>query len=755
MNCRRPIFLRALLVVGVLALAAWVRLDNVREAMFQGELLPQIDSDSAYHYHRILDAVRNFPHVPMVDPWMAWPRGGRCPWAQGFDLAAAAWVKLLGGGRSSHLAAVLAGIWPVLMGLLAVAATMSLAYRLAPRQHRTVAWGGAGLVVALLPESLFQSRFGRIDHHVFELLLVVLLTRWALKAMPGRQEEPGRGWRFELEGALLVALGVWFFTGSTLYVAMAAGLVMVAALAAPGRARLLGSGAPGLLAGALLSAVLSWPALAGGGALLSFMFPSMLQPVLVAIAGGGVAAAVAVNRLSPGRGLGRRVALLAATCVALLAAVGLLAAPLWREVYAGLHGWLFHQDRWISTIGEFQPLFGKRFASGGTWRAIHAFFGWAGFFVPMALPLATWWIGRERRWHAFAFAAMLVAFIGLTVLQTRFSRVATPFIAIGIAVTFQAIVSVLGERLRFLVRFGSAVGLASLLALALADPPTRLTLYPARSRGPDPFLLAAMDFRDAGPVVAGRRPGVAAPWTWGHWIEVLGHRPVVTNGFGTYVEEAGFWEMEHTFDRGSEAELVALMDRRDLGYVLSGALTVAPSDPASTAKPLVPLTDGMLSREFMTQVPLSPLVIAGSGVPAMGARHLEHFLPRFASHQVIVGVVFALPAVWTYERVAGATLAGSAPPGTRVEADLDFRENGRPHVWKAWADADRSGRFAITVPVPTGWMRPTLSTAPRWRISAGGGAATELEVPEAAVREGRRVEVGALRAPPAKTASAG
>ncbi len=743
MNPLRPRRRGLFLLLGVLALATWARLDDAREALYQGELLPLLDGDSAYHYRRILEAVRHFPRVPMFDPWMNWPRGGRCPWAQGFDLAAAAWVKLLGGGRSPLATALLAGLWPVLVGLLGVLATMALARRLAPERHAAIAWAGAGLVVSLLPGSLAESRFGRLDHHGFELLLVVLLSILAVRTLPPERGRPRGAW-FEVQCALVTALGLWFFTGSTLYVAMAAALMMVGALAAPGTARLVGSGAPGLLAGAALSALLSWPALEGGGALLDFMFPSMLQPALVALAAGGVGLAVAVNRRSPGAGFGRRLGLLAVTCLALLGVTALLASPLRREVISGLRGWLFHQDRWIRSIGEFQPLFGKLSQLNGGWVPLHLFLGWAGFFVPLALAFGAWWIGRERPWHGAAFAALLAAFVGLTLLQTRFSRVATPFVAIGVALTFQAIVSVLEERFPSLARTGTALALVSIAALELLDPPTRDTLLLARSRGPDPFQLGALDFRDAGPVVPGRRPGVAAPWTWGHWIEVLGRRPVATNGFGTYVEEAGFWELEETFNHGTERQLLAVMDRRDLGYVMCGALTLLASDPAHPDVQISAFAEGVLSKEFMTRVPLAPLVISGSGVPASGVRHLEHLLPRFASRQVVMGLKFPLPAVWDYERVAGATLEGSAPPGARVEADLDFHENGRPHVWRAWADADPGGRFAITVPVPTNFTRPTLTTEARWSVSAAGGPAVEVEVPEAAVRSGARVPVGRL-----------
>jgi hypothetical protein len=146
----------------------------------------------------------------------------------------------------------------------------------------------------------------------------------------------------------------------------------------------------------------------------------------------------------------------------------------------------------------------------------------------------------------------------------------------------------------------------------------------------------------------------------------------------------------------------------------------------------------------MASVPLSPLLIAGSAVPGWNVPHLPHLLPRFASRGVVSGLAFRLPFVWTYERVAGATVRGRAGPGVRVVAELPFTEHGRPHTYKAWTDAGADGRWELVLPFPSGYRAPTVASAAAWTARAGGGPAATFVVPEEAVRAGAAVDVGAL-----------
>jgi hypothetical protein len=143
----------------------------------------------------------------------------------------------------------------------------------------------------------------------------------------------------------------------------------------------------------------------------------------------------------------------------------------------------------------------------------------------------------------------------------------------------------------------------------------------------------------------------------------------------------------------------------------------------------------------MKKLPLSQLLIAGSGLPGAGLPHLERLMPVFASQVVAGGLSFPLPVVWTYELVAGATLSGRADPGTVILGELELTERGREHRYRAWTTAGPQGSWRMRVAVPSGWSTHTIRTGAAWRITRGAAATVEVVVPETAVRRGQEIAV--------------
>jgi Archaeal glycosylation protein B long peripheral domain len=215
---------------------------------------------------------------------------------------------------------------------------------------------------------------------------------------------------------------------------------------------------------------------------------------------------------------------------------------------------------------------------------------------------------------------------------------------------------------------------------------------------------------------------------------------VVVTGFGTYIDEAAFWEVDGVFSR-DEAALIELMDRRDLGYLVAGPFVFGSAAQRTRAFPFM---GGELGHEFFERFPLAPLLIAGSGVPESGVHHLEHLLPVYATRKLVPGLSFHLPLIWSYELVPGARMVGTASPRARVEGRLVFHAWGRPYVWRAWTDADASGRWEMRLPLPSGYAASVVTSDSRWNVRAGHASSVSIAVPEEAVRRGRTVRVGAL-----------
>ena len=731
----RGIYWGSILVFGlVLAVAAWVRIARAGAALGGGELVP-IDGDSQYHLRRIEGALRGV--IPTFDPLMNWPAGGIAPWADGFDLLGALFATVAGGGTSRAETHVAIFLWPVALGILAVWATIDLARKLVPRQDRWTPLA-AGLVAAVIPELVTTSSFGFIDHHIAEAVSMLWLAAWCMRRFPVEGEEaPGARW--EAGGAAAVALALWVFSGGALYVALAAVPLGLAALTRASASRLVGSGAPALVAGAVAGAVATLPALRAHGRLVSFVVPSLLQPGVVAVIGAALGAAVLASRRIGGDRPALRAGGSLAAAAGVVGLVLFLTPALLPEIRTAIVGWLFRRDPWIEHIAEFQPLLASRARGGWGMDKVQEFLGPVGVLGAIALPIgvaAAWRVSRQR---AMTFAFLAVVLATLALLQNRFTRLAAPMLAVGIALALRG----LGLWISRLPRAGRAGSLAPILGamvIVLGSPALRgqLAVKPV----PDMLSLhrAALEMKVDRAPIHGNRDGVLAPWDVGHAVMCLSGRPVASNGFGSYLDPVSFRDVREAF-LGDEKRLVETMERYDLGRVVGGGFVLANHQALPRDEPAVVGTPPGLNPRFMKKLPMSQLLIAGSGLPAADLPHLERLMPVFASQVVAGGLSFPLPVVWTYELVAGATLSGRAGPGTLVVGELQFTERGREHRYRAWTTAGAQGSWRMRVAVPSGWSTHTIRTGPAWRITQGSAGTVEVAVPEAAVRQGQEIAV--------------
>jgi asparagine N-glycosylation enzyme membrane subunit Stt3 len=708
----------------LLLFAFLLRLAGAGGAFDQGELVT-LDGDSLYHLRRMRLIVEQFPAVPWIDPLIAWPAGAAIPWAAGFDLLGAALIvigRALGGPAGGDL--LVAALCP-LLGVAVVGVVVELALLLGPGgPGRRAGALAAGILAALLPQGLAISRYGRIDHHVAEALAMLLLARWALAVLPPWSEMPPRRRLFhELAGGAIAAGAVLVFTGSPLYVALVVPLLAWAALLRD-HPTLVGSGGPGLLLGGALAGLASAPAVAAHGRTFAFGFPSWLQPLLLAVAGLAVCAVAAIGaRVPPGR---RRLGLALAGGAGLVLLGGLLVPQGLGQAVAGLREWLFKADPWLRTIDEFQPLLTY---AGGPFAGVTRFFGLAGLTAPVVVPLA--WVATRTAWPARATALLWLTgtLAALTLLQGRFGRVFVPFLALGAGLAL----AWLAVRLR---PDGRWAPLAPLVAsLALLDPAVRATLGTTRDPIPNGMVEVARELRRRS---AGSNPGVLTPWDMANEVLVLAGRPVVVTGFGPYPDPAAFWETGKAYTVG-EDELLPWLAGRRVGWVVAGAANLF--GRVRSAEALIPFAAGDFDPRWLQGTPSAPLLIGGSGVPALGVRHFERLMPVLASTRIVGGLKRPLPVIWLYEVVAGAELTGRVSAGSRLMLEIPITEHGRPHTWRAAAAAGPDGRWRLRVPLPTDLATPTMTTGIA-SLQVNGLAPVRVVIPELAVRAGAEVPVG-------------
>lgn len=679
----------------VLLLAAWARLAVFPQVLIGG--VSPGNGDSEYHLRRILLAFDSFPGVSVFDPLLGWPQGHAHPWAPGFDWLGAALLHLTFLKDPAALA-IGAACYPVLLGLFTVVLTMQLTARLLPEgAHRGMPLA-AGALAALVPQFVGASRLGRIDHHVWETMSLMLLLCWALQALG----PVGRAWRFEGLGLFAVVVALSGFVGGPLYLALVTPLLLVRPLLVPERAPGWGSGAAALGLGAAVSALINLGPVSEHGRVLSFGYPSLLQPLLALGASGVVVLVLLIGRVTASRL--RRVLLLGAGLLA-LALLALFVPGLGPQVRGGLVDWLWKKDVWLSGISEFQPLFSLGRAP---MQAVLFYFGFTGLFA-VPLLMAALGLQRERSGALLAFTFVFGALLALTLLQMRFGRVLAPLLGVACVVGLNAVTRGWGPR-------GRRIILAGAVMLLVADPEVRNELLLADTRPPTPLEAAADQLVLHRPPIPGRREGVLASWESGNTLLSRAHRPVIASGFGSFVDAEGF-ALSASALATDEQALLEVMARRDLGFVVTGAGPMLKEQQGQRLLEQGPGGVRLNPVEFERR-PIGVLLMGGSGLQGR-VKHAEHLMPTQASEEQVGGLGW--PLLWTYEFVKGATVTRTCRPGTPLVAHLEGFLGPRPFRWEAWASCPPDGRTTLRLCVATGFEGPGLVTAPAWLLEGSDG----------------------------------
>ena len=747
--------------LGLVALAVWSRLSVWPEVFVGGHVLTR-DPDADYHLRRIAQILGGVDGAPFFDRGLNWPDGATSPWMPGFDWLGALLVRAVGaepGAAADRVAAFL----PILLGVGVVLGAAALCSRVAPRTPQRF-WTAlsAGAFAAVLPRLVMSSQLGRVDHHVFEAALMLCLglgVLWAAADTPERPRTRAEWIGFELLGAGIVFVGGAGFSGSILYAAIAAAILMALRIEerTPSRARsgwgvLWGSGALALLLGGAGLLVLGHAHVLVHGQPLTFKLPSYLQGLLHLVAALGCTAAAGVGVLATGETRGfRRMRLRAAALSTLLCVTALVAAPLaGASVRAGLTEWLGRSDPWLASIDEFAPLL----PSWKLWqpaiaRALYDFDGLPGMLAPIVLPVGLWLAIRANRRVGLCFAAWTACLVPLVLLQNRFGQIVSANYAVCLALCLAACAERVAD---WTGRFaGSAVrapiSLAAFAAaLALLDPAIRHELRWHERGEPSAIEAVGLYLADAMPE-AGPAPGVLASWDHGHTLLRLTGRPVLTAGFGPYTGEQGFREAQ-SFPFQDEAALAELMERKRLRFVVTGMRAEFPAQgdrPGDPRKPF--LYDGATRRvvqsaAYFQRHPLMSTILGGTGNPDLGVAHAAHLMPLFASPQAARGLGFPLQRLWLFERVPGATLTGHARADALVVARTELEIYGAPTAYTAWTRADAAGRFELVIPLPNDLRTPALHSGPRYDLFVDDTPRASVEIRESDVRGGAFIDTG-------------
>lgn len=696
-------------------------------------------ADGQYHARRALFSWLEFPRLLLFDPYINYPDGAPVAWPPLFDFAIAAVSRALGVGTTGF-ERVLAWASPV-----AGALTVFPVY-FAARQVtvRGVALAAAFLYAAI-PAGVQLARIGNPDHHS----AVALIGAWLLVCCtalvaPGERSRRRARMLALGVGLTLVRVALLFtWHGSLLYLALADGILLVAC-AWTGRRDLMAVEA----ASAAATLLCLWPFFAIAptplGGPYSSISLSRLHAIAVLAVGFVAASLLVLETWRPGQRVATRLAWMAGSAAAVLAALLLLPGP--REGLVPAFQFLTLSDSAGSRTSEQFPLFSLpgrpvRHAATHTW-------GWLVYAIPAA-PIMVLAIVREAsaRPAAFVLAAWSAYFGLLAILQRRYGNDLAPVAALAFALALAWLGQALARRLGFGRRVAAAI--ATLLALVLLAPALR-SYYAPRVAGTLAYLRGRLpahdralgtaagslhrflqEVRRATPETSGfldpaasPEYGVVAQANLGHALQYTARRATPTDPFWAYIGEENWDRAFGLLEASSEAEALALAEQLRARYVVT--ITEAPPE---TLEGRLHQHDGRGSEDS-PRLERFRLVTEGP----RGGRPMSHIFGRGARGPVVPYKLF--------EVVEGALLEVAAAPGTPVRARILLETpGGRRFLYDAVSETDAAGSARLRVPYPTESESPVKAlTAYRVRT---GEAEREIEVrvSEEDVRLGRGVRV--------------
>ncbi|MEO8055699.1 MAG: STT3 domain-containing protein [Acidobacteriota bacterium] len=573
-------FFVALVFLAALAL----RLASFHEATTHGWRL--LSPDCYGHLRRTVSVARNFPRVPVRDPYLNHPDGGVFIWPPAFDLFAGGISRLIyGAAAATQEVTRVAATLPAILGALQVIPLFLLARRTFGRRRARIA---AAAYVAI-PAAVLWGEFGHFDQHVAEalnLLLVLASAAWAAAAPPARRVA-----RSAVFGAA-IALAVLTWQGAV----FVAGLGLLWAAVALGE----GAGAAALVAAALVAAgaALTLPKEAVPFAFVSF---GWFQPALLALAAAPLLALSAWRAPTPRRRLMWGLGAAAALAAALPGAERTLGALLRGALYvfrerpgAGADefadgGFLSYPPDLLRLIAESRLLVAGWPSFERAVREVSP--GW--LLVPFAVVA---WARSAARRPVFpprgrAAARALVALAAAAVfLMALFQQRDVYYLSIFAALALAEGVARLAPRrlhgrARTLAPLALAVALVVLPGAPYLIRAIRYTAAPGddilnlfgrlRALDPPPVDPAALP-----PPPPGSIPGVMAPWSAGHYVTALAERPAAADPF------LYGWRREfRLFTSTDDGEALAILRGARCRYLVTADVTrVLPAYAAAAGR---------------------------------------------------------------------------------------------------------------------------------------------------------------------------
>ncbi|VAX21720.1 hypothetical protein MNBD_NITROSPINAE03-1891, partial [hydrothermal vent metagenome] len=705
---------RALYIGGLIVVGVAIRASNYSEVFADGKIIfPGFDP--YYHMRRIFQTIHDFPFVPYFDSSMNYPHGASVIWPPLFDWSMA-FINILAGhgvGATASIETVAAFLIPVLGAC--IAAPVYLLVR--EIFEEKTAYLSAGLSV-LIPQHIWYSRLGYVDHHVAVTLIQVTMFFIFIRAYKtfahtgAPADLPGltinHFWLITF-ATLSIVIGFITWNGYIYYVALL-DLFLLIVLIIDGNKR-----------GSKIPALCWMTHIPAGLLMLPFIYTIVSYThkpfTTITFSYFHACSVLAFGTLGllfhlyqlPLSGAGRR---LRNGAVIVVSAGFLVLAGMQSDSFIEGFEWLFTSEPFMATVNESKPIL---MDSQGKLDFLFARFWLTYFFflTPVILALLLY-KGAKTRFADRKIIFLIVwagAMFLTTLKQRRFGETFAPAEAILIA-------WFLIEVHRWIVHFltarnadgyKAAIASGSLLAMltffaftpgfnVIYESPKSLIKSWTNQRDdyvPQIYRQLSLFKEKLKPGEAGSF-GVLSPWPLGHHILYVTGAPVVSNNFGAHIGYESYRDWALFFLSDDEEKALDILRERNIRYVIAsynlddiGAAIIYRGERMEDYVSKRYLPDGSISTVLKPNllktifVRMTRFIGSESQLPnakgyVLKITALNHF--RLVQDSIEDDKREYLKI---YEFVPGAILSISGPPLAKLTIEYKYRSMaGRDRVYK-------------------------------------------------------------------------
>lgn len=690
-------------LVGVFALfllGLLLRIAPLKGALVGGDVL-FYGSDSFYHMRRVLYTVDHFPHTLWFDSYLDYPKGLELMWPPLFDQLIAG-TSLLFGAESQRSIEIIGAIVPPILGSLTVVALYFLARELFGRRVGLL----SALFLAINPQHVSATIFGRPDHHVFEAFLLVNVVLFLTLALKSREKRS----RFAAVAGVLMAALAYTWIGAAAYLGI---FLAYVAIQTTLDLRQRVSSKNDLLI-----------FLAAFGVALVLMLPFWKEPWLRPsfFAAVGILLVILVLLALSRWFLERNLPWATFPLIVVTLGYVLLISAYALGQSMGVHHLLdsglsyFFGGNLSQKVAEAVPLYSAVKPLSVT-----------GFNLTIAvMGFAHFWRSDIDR-PQLLFLVWTVSILFFAIFQNRFLYVFSASMSILMTLFFFRAAAIVGDsewaqKNRNISKFFAPALLLLLILPSTASDVDVFAVRPAivEDGWNQPLIwLDENSMETTSFLDPNQTPeyGVLSWWDRGNWILYRSRRPVVANGF-----QAGATDAARFFLSVDEKEALRIMDNRRSRYAVTDSKM---------------LRSGLSAIALWTDESPTDYVKKTEDEDALAYKHTEKFLGstlarchlfdcQGMSHLRLiyesepkVGSVLPANQVKIFERVSGARIAGTSNADEPVVAVLNVTTNqGRRFEYTKNA-VPRNGRYEMNVPYSTEGEDGVHAIGP-YLVSSGG-----------------------------------